>query len=132
MSQFTTSTGLYNLSSAGRSVSSVDSVVSFGSSTQLFECFQVPTYDHTSALVARVVLKSSLAQRIAGARKHKTSAQEASMVMDNKSQHEKPTENMTRLERIQAKFLENEKEWKKDACKDADKRIAQSIASLGF
>lgn len=101
---------------------------------KLYGTFQIPTYENTSVLVARVVLKSSLAQRIAGARKHKedkalpvkVDVERVTLIL------EQNTSKMTRREAITAKFLANEKEWKKDAVQDADRRIAQGISSLGI
>lgn len=85
-------------------------------------------------LVARVVLKSSLAQRIAGARKLKeykacTSGLDVEKVTNTSSEM---IANTSRREAITAKFLANEKEWQKDAIRDANRRIAQGISSLGI
>lgn len=128
MSQYTASSSLYTLSSAGRSNTSIDSFSSCASSSPLASSQQAIPEQNTD-VTSRVVPKSSLAQRIANARKQKAAS------VDNLYKLEEATvsfEGMSRREKITAKFLENEKQWQIDACIEKDKRVAQALQSLGL
>lgn len=123
---------MYRVSSAGRSSTSLDSSMS-NASMQVLQPFKVINFEETSVMVARVILKSSLAQRIAGARKNRGSHSEYDNTVNAQPvEHAQKSEQMTRREFITAKFLENEKQWKEDACRDTNRRIAQGISSLGI
>ena len=78
--------------------------------------------------------RSALAKKIQKARRaaekeeeeKEEKAQRAELLQ---AEEEKPK---SRRERIQAKFLSEEKQWKKDALLDTDARIVKGMKALGF
>lgn len=128
MSQYTASSSIYTLSSAGRSNTSIDSFTSCSSSSPIAQSYPLHS-EQTSESAARVVVRSSLAQRIANARKQKAASVEDIHKVEAVTT---PIDEMTRRAKITAKFLENEKQWQIDACMEKDKRVAQALQTLGF
>lgn len=128
MSQYTASSSLYTLSSAGRSNTSIDSFSSCSSSSPLAQSYPINS-EQPSGKAIRVVTKSSLAQRIANARKQKAASVDDLHKVEAVTT---PIDEMTRRAKITAKFLENEKQWQIDACIEKDKRVAQALQTLGL
>lgn len=85
----------------------------------------------TSSVISRLVPKSALARKIQKARQlaelqvgESRRSSEATITVDESL--------MAKRERIQAKFLREEEQWKKDALLDADARIARYVKALGM
>jgi hypothetical protein len=90
------------------------------------------TPQQTSVIVSRLVPKSFLAKRMASSSqkpKH-TAGRTCNEKQDDWRRSSCTT--WTSEESLSAKFIRKEKQWKVEACKDQDERIASNIASLGI
>jgi len=75
----------------------------------------------------RLVPQSVLAKRIAAAR-----ATKSAPCARKEAERRKDSLGKTKKEMLEAKFLLNEIEWKKDAAIDASRRISDGMKQLGL
>lgn len=72
--------------------------------------------------------KSALAKKIQKARQ----AAEKDVEQEQRRSEKVEAAPLSKRERIQAKFLKEEKQWKKDALLDSDARIVEGMKALGM
>lgn len=82
----------------------------------------------TSSIISRLVPKSALAKKIQKARQ----AAEKDVEQEQRRSEKVEAAPLSKRERIQAKFLKEEKQWKKDALLDSDARIVEGMKALGM
>ena len=112
---------LRSVSSSSSASSSTSSFSASGISSPLGALHHASAGAHSdsalSSLAARLVPKSLLARRIAKAE------EQAARAVEKEQRRASPRE---------AKFVEMEREWKRDAARDAEARIVDGMRMLGM